>query len=74
MTVSHKDVDFSQLSPTERILLAQELWDSVLEANRVPATTAAQRAEVERRMALSDSGQMTSRPWSAIKAAKPPKE
>jgi putative addiction module component (TIGR02574 family) len=72
--VSHKDVDFSQLTPDERILLAQDLWDSVLTANRAPATTLAQRAEVERRIALADSGQMPARTWAAIKAAKPPRE
>ncbi|HEY4313341.1 MAG TPA: addiction module protein [Pirellulales bacterium] len=74
MTVSHKDIDYTQLSPAERILLAQELWDSVIAAKRAPATTPEQRAEVERRMTLADLGQMPSRPWADIRAAKPPKE
>jgi putative addiction module component (TIGR02574 family) len=73
MTGSRKDVDFSQLSPDERILLAQDLWDSVLTANKVPGTTPAQHTEIECRIALADSGQILSRPWSTIKAAKPPK-
>jgi putative addiction module component (TIGR02574 family) len=74
MTVSHKDVDFSQLSPDERILLAQDLWDSVLTANRAPATTPAQRTEIARRIALADSGQMPGSPWSEVKAALQPKK
>jgi putative addiction module component (TIGR02574 family) len=69
-----KDFDISQLSPAERISLAQDLWDSVLEGNAVPAATAGQRAEIERRASLADSGQMPGSPWSEVKAALQPKK
>jgi putative addiction module component (TIGR02574 family) len=68
MTASHKDFDYTQLSTAERILLAQELWDSVLDAKAVPATTPTQRTEIERRITLADSGQMPGSPWSEVKA------
>jgi putative addiction module component (TIGR02574 family) len=63
-----QDIDFSGLSPTERILLAQELWDSVVAENAIPPTTPDQRAEIERRAALVDSGQMGTTTWPEVKA------
>ena len=69
-----KDFDFSQLSPAERISLAQDLWDSVLKGHAVPTTTAAQRTEIEHRIALADSGQMSGSLWSEVKAALRPKK
>ena len=52
------DIDFSQLSPAECILLAEELWDrarSNLDAARVPHE---HLAEVQRRIEAIDSGEM----------------
>ena len=45
-------VDFSHLSPQERLDLIGEIWDS-LEAQHVPLT-AAQEAELDRRIATID--------------------
>ena len=63
-----QDIDFSQLSPTDRVLLAQELWDSVVAENVVPPTTPEQRAEIERRIALVDAGEMGTSTWTEVKA------
>jgi putative addiction module component (TIGR02574 family) len=63
-----KDFDLTQLSPMRRILLAQDLWDSVLNDGAVPATKPEQRAEVERRIAQADAGQNPGITWSEAKA------
>jgi putative addiction module component (TIGR02574 family) len=63
----HTDIDFSRLSPAERILLAQDLWDSVLSADPDVVTTEEHRIEIERRIAAADAGLMKSRPWREIR-------
>jgi putative addiction module component (TIGR02574 family) len=45
-------IDFSHLSQQERLELIGELWDS-LDPNAVPVT-AAQKAEIDRRLATLD--------------------
>lgn len=67
MTVSHKNLDYSQLSPAERILLAQELWDSVHAETQALSFTAEQQAEIERRIAAIDAGTMPTYPWEDVK-------
>jgi putative addiction module component (TIGR02574 family) len=69
MASSHKDIDYRNLSPTERILLAQKLWDSVVADNAILPTTPAHRAEIERRIALADGGEMPSHTWADVKSA-----
>jgi putative addiction module component (TIGR02574 family) len=52
----------------------QDLWDSVIDGDTLPATAAAQQAEIERRAGLADSAQMPGSPWSEVKAALRPKK
>jgi putative addiction module component (TIGR02574 family) len=63
-----QDIDFSELSPTDRLLLAQKLWDSVVGENAVPPTTPEQRAEIERRIDLANSGGMARYSWREVKS------
>lgn len=67
MSHSIKDFDFSQLSPSERILLAQDLWDSAHEEARTLSLTAEQHAEVSRRLAALDAGTMPTSPWDEVR-------
>jgi putative addiction module component (TIGR02574 family) len=62
-----KDFDFSQLSPVERILLAQDLWDSAREEAQALPLTTEQQAEIERRLAALDAGTMPAYPWDEVK-------
>lgn len=55
--------DFSHLTPSERIELAEELWDS-LEADALPLSEA-QAAELRRRRAALDGGP-PDRPWQEV--------
>jgi putative addiction module component (TIGR02574 family) len=55
-----------QLSPAERIQLAEDLWDSV--ADSMPDLTQEQIAECERRLAEHDRDPSTARPWEEVRA------
>ena len=57
--------DLSALSPPERLLLAQQLLDSVL-AETMPLT-AQQIEEVRRRAAALDAGDSVCEPWDAVR-------
>lgn len=63
-----KDFDYTQFSPAERLLLAQNLWDSVLHDDAIPATMPEQRIEILRRIALSDADQMIGLTWPEAQA------
>ncbi len=55
-----------RLSPSERIALIAQLWDS-LEGDQLPLTSA-QRAELERRLTSLDQDQPAGVTWAAFKA------
>jgi putative addiction module component (TIGR02574 family) len=59
--------DFSHLSPAERILLAEDLWDSVTAEQDAPPLTPSQQEELQRRLAAADRGEMTYSPWPDVK-------
>jgi putative addiction module component (TIGR02574 family) len=54
------------LSPAERLSLIEELWDS-LDASEVPLT-AAQRAELDHRLATADADAKQGATWKQLKA------
>jgi len=67
MSDAPKSLDYSHLSIPERILLAQELWESVYaQAEAVPFTEA-ERRELDRRWAAHEAGETTSMPWPEAK-------
>jgi putative addiction module component (TIGR02574 family) len=57
---------FQNLSATERIALAQALWDSIPE--QPPPLSEAKRAELARRAAEDDARPDESIPWEKAKA------
>ena len=56
----------SRLTPPERLALIAQLWDS-LEDGHLPLT-AAQRAELDRRLATLDQDRREGITWAALKA------
>lgn len=56
-------IDITGLSATERLDLIARLWDSLDEAAPL---TEAQKAELDRRLATSDTA--TARPWPEVRA------
>jgi putative addiction module component (TIGR02574 family) len=58
--------ELARLTPLERLALISQLWDS-LEDGHLPLT-AAQRAELDRRLATLDQDRRKGITWAALKA------
>jgi putative addiction module component (TIGR02574 family) len=67
MSDAPKPFDYSQLSIPERILLAQEPWESVYDQAETIPLSEAQRREIERRWAAYEAGEMEAAAWPEIK-------
>ena len=60
--------DLLRLSPSERIQLAEDLWDSVAEMPESIELSEAQRNELDRRLEAYHSEPDAGSPWESIKA------
>ena len=58
--------ELARLTPPERLALISQLWDS-LEDEQLPLT-AAQQAELDRRLATLDQDRREGTTWAALKA------
>ncbi|CAN5142208.1 addiction module protein [soil metagenome] len=67
MTNSPNSFDFSELSVAERILLVQDLWDSIAAEPDAFPLTQDQEEELERRVAAADRGELRFSPWQEVK-------
>jgi putative addiction module component (TIGR02574 family) len=61
--ISHDQLE--RMTPPERLTLISQLWDS-LEDNQLPLT-AAQRGELDRRLATLDEDRREGVTWAALK-------
>lgn len=62
------DIDFSNLSTAERIQLAEDLWDSVAAETGGLPLTAAQQAELDRRLADMERDPGAGDSWETVRA------
>ena len=62
------DLDISGLSLAERIQLAEDLWDSVAAETGELPLSAAQKAELERRLADLERDPGAGEPWEVVRA------
>ena len=62
------DLDISKLSVAERIQLAEDLWDSVAAETGELPLGAAQKAELERRLADLERDPGAGEPWEVVRA------
>ena len=61
--------DLLELTPAERIQLAEDLWDSVSASpETMPGLTTTQLAEVERRLAEHARNPSAAIPWEEVRA------
>jgi len=67
MTDPSQPFDFSHLSAAERILLAEDLWDSVTADQNGPALTPTQQQELQRRLDAADRGETIYSSWLDVK-------
>ncbi len=62
------EFDISSLSPSECILLAEQLWEQARAHPEAAPITDAQRAEIKRRLDALDSGEMPpGEPWEVVR-------
>jgi len=62
------DLNISKLSVAERIQLAEDLWDSVAADTGGLEFTAAQRAELDCRLADFEQDPGAGEPWDVVRA------
>ena len=67
MGISPEDIEYWRLSPADRLVLAQDIIDSVLAESSAPPLTLAEIAELDQCCALIDSGQMPTHAWQDIR-------
>ena len=67
MSTTSKPIDYSHLSVEERIRLAQEIWDSIVDEGLVIEPTKAQKAELDRRLAAHEANPDDVIPWEDVK-------
>ena len=68
MSPTLQELGVDRLSVEDRLALAQQLWDSVAADLEREPLTAAQRAELERRVAAADANPSEGTPWEVIRA------
>jgi len=59
--------EIKKLSIAERILMVQEIWDSIAAEQGSLAITEAQKTELDRRIASHDASPNEGRSWEEIK-------
>lgn len=65
--MSNSIIDFSHLTPAERIELAEQLWDSLEPRERAETALAGEQlAELRRRRAALDADGDPGEPWEAV--------
>jgi len=57
-----------KLSISDRILLVEEIWDTIAEENEGFELSDAQKAELDRRLDSTQNGPRQGRTWDEIKA------
>ena len=63
MTASMKSLGLDRLSVAERILLVEELWDSVAGSDEAAPLTDAQRQDLQRRLDAYRDDPRAGSPW-----------
>jgi putative addiction module component (TIGR02574 family) len=63
-----EELGIDRLSPTDRLAVAEAIWDSVARDAESAPLTAAERAELERRLADSIARPDAVTPWETVKA------
>ena len=64
-----KSLGIDRLSVEERLTLVEDLWDSIAEENAATSLTAAQTAELDRRLADYKANPDNIIPWEDVKAS-----
>lgn len=60
-------MEIQSLTTSERIMLAEALWDSVVAEDADVELTESQKSELDRRLAAFEVDQNAGSPWSDVK-------
>ena len=69
MAVTLKSLGIERLGIEERLILVEELWDSIAADSAAVPLTEAQRAELDRRIAEHETNPDDVVPWEEVKAS-----
>ncbi len=68
MSISQTTInEIKKLSVSEKILIVEEIWDSIAKGNEYPELTEAQRVELNRRIDSYHAGSFRGRSWKDIR-------
>ena len=68
MSISQITIDeIKKLSVSEKVLIVEDIWDSIAKGNESPELTEAQRGELNRRIDSYHAGSFRGRSWEDIK-------
>jgi putative addiction module component (TIGR02574 family) len=59
--------EIRQLPVSERVQLAEQIWDSIVEDEQQFRLSDAQKAELDRRLAAQDASPGRGTPWETVK-------
>ena len=68
MSPTFKSLGIDQLSVEQRLVLVQEIWDSIAAQPGQSMLSEAQRGELERRAVDEETNPATSVPWEQVKS------
>jgi putative addiction module component (TIGR02574 family) len=68
MSTSSRSFDFGRLSVAERILVVEQIWDSIAAEQASLPLTAAQRTELDRRLIAYRESPHEGASWEEVKA------
>lgn len=68
MSTTLKALGIDQLSVAQRMLLVEEIWDSIAEEEEKIPLTEAQRIDLERRVAAYEANPKAGSSWDEVKA------
>jgi putative addiction module component (TIGR02574 family) len=68
MSPTLKALGIDQLSVAQRILLVEEIWDSIADQEAEIPLTVAQRQDLQRRIAAYESNPKVGSSWEEVKA------
>lgn len=68
MSPTYHSLGIERLSVAERMLLVEEIWDSIAADVANEKVPAAHQEELQRRLAEDDQSPEAARPWEEVKA------
>lgn len=68
MSLTLTSLGIDKLSVAQRILLVEEIWDSIAAEQEQPPLSDAQKQDLERRLAAHDANPQAGSSWPEVKA------